>query len=88
MVSRKRTTSSIIHTTPEPAPATLQQTLAYARVTGTPAESIMGEQMYANWRRRTGRLLRAHRVASQAGDFDRARAIYRAYRRLSTGSNQ
>jgi hypothetical protein len=88
VVSRKRAASSIVHATPEPAPATLQQTLAYARVTGTPATSIMGEQMYDNWRRRTGRLLRAHRIASQAGDYDRARAIYRAYRRLSTGSIQ
>lgn len=40
-----------------------------------------------NWTRRTARLLRAHRKAYQAGDFNRACVIYLAYRRLSTGGN-
>jgi hypothetical protein len=61
--------------------------LDIAKVFGVPAAMTMGDDMYNNWRRRTGRLLRAHRVASQAGDYNRARVIYRAYRRLSTGAD-
>jgi len=71
---------------PEPQELPLLQVVAAARVFAVPLQTVMGGDMYNQWRRRTKRLLRAHQTASNTGDTQRALAIYRALRRLSTGS--
>jgi len=87
-VVTERQRDNTVHTTPAPKPADLFQVLAYARVTGTPVRSIMGDEMYDHWRRRVKRLDRAAIAAHTAGDTTRYNAIRRALRRLSTGSIQ
>lgn len=73
---------NVVHITPEPTAARLEQACAYARVCHVPLKLIVGEEMYQNWRRRVKRLERA-----RITDPGRAAAIDKALRRLATGGN-